>query len=267
MAGYEVIWNEVSSTTIPEFVVEKVTRGLLGKHRGSFVDIPGRAGSWYFPDQRGRRKITMECYILASSFPTGRRDAVTRVADWLDVGDQARLIIGDDPTVYYNAVLLGDSDVNEWRQLGRFPLEFSVEPYSYDLNATSVLYEAVGNEDDWTDTFSILSATYPIIEITNRTGGTVTGITFTLNEATLSIVTPLADDATVTINSIGMAVLQGANDDTNLTGVYEPSDMLMSGVQGTFPILMPGNNSFYIAADPVGGTFDVRVTYRNRYRN
>ena len=266
MAGYEVTWNEVSSTTIPEFVVEKITRGLFGTHRGSFVDIPGRAGSWYFPDQRGRRRIMMECYILATGFPAPRRDALTRVADWLDIGAEARLILGDDPTVYYNAVLTDPPDVNEWRQLGRFQLEFVAEPYSYDLDATSETYE-VDNDEEWTDNFDLLSATYPIIEVTNRSGSTKTGFTLTVNGSTINYVGSIADDATVTINSIGMAVLAGANDDVMLTGVYEPTDMLMTGVTGSFPILQQGVNSFEINAEPVGGSFEVQVTYRKRYRN
>src|SRR5262249_1648853 len=143
---------------------------------------------------------------------------------------------------------------------------FAVDPYSYDLNASSVLYTK-GNEEDWSDSFDLISATYPIIEITNRSGHTVTGFTFTMNGSSINVVAPMADDATITINSVGMGVLVGANNDTMITGVYEPTDLLMSGVTGTFPVLEPGSNDMNIAADPVGGSFDIRITYRKRYRN
>jgi phage-related protein len=203
--------------------------------------------------------------VIANTWPTARRDAVTEVADWLDVGDQAALILGDNPDFYYNAVLTDPPDVDEWREVGRFELVFEAEPYSYDINPTGVEFNKVtGNS--WTQDFGLISAVYPIIEVENSSGGALPDFALTIGGATINYVGSIADDGVVTINSIGMAVLVGANDDVNLTGVYEPTDLIMSGVTGSFPILQPGVNSLSIDSSTPGASVVVRVFYRKRYR-
>ena len=72
-------------------------------------------------------------------------------------------------------------------------------------------------------------------------------------------------DEVVTINSIGVAVLAGASDDTNLTGAYEVGDLAMTQVTGQFPILRPDINSFGIVST-AASTFEVTIRYRKRFR-
>lgn len=266
MAGYLVTWNQVASSTIPELVCGKITRSLLGSHRGTYMEIPGRPGSWYFPEERGRRQIKIECHIEASSFPTGRRDAVTEVANWLDINAEAHLEISDAPGIFYLGVLDTVPDVDEWREFGVFDLVWLIDPYGYDNDADAEDFvQQTG--DSWTFDFGVLSATYPVVEITNDSGGNIAGFTLTINGSSIVYSGTIADGATVTVNSIGMAVLAGANDDIMLTGVYEPTDMLMTGVTGSFPVLQPGSNTLSIDSATASADVTVRVNYRKRYRN
>lgn len=264
-----VTWNSVSSTSIPELTCGKITRQLVGEHRGKFVTIPGRPGSHYFPEERGRRRITIECFIMSadSSFPTGRRDAVTEVADWLDINAQCQLVLGDAPGVYYNAVLADSPDVDEWRELGTFELVFEAEPYAYDLNGSSHLF-AMESEVQQTYDFGLVTQTWPVIEVTPTNGSSSAGFTLEVSGQIFTYDAIVATGDTVTINGIAMAVLAGSSNDVNITGAYDPIDQLMGGVSGVFPILLVGDNDLMITS--LGGTadeFDVNVIYRKRYRN
>jgi predicted phage tail component-like protein len=264
-----VTWNAVSSATIPELTCGKVTRQLIGEHRGKFVTIPGRPGSHYFPEERGRRKITIECFIMAadSSFPAGRRDAVTEVADWVDINAECQLILSDAPNVYYNAVLVDPPDVDEWRELGTFDLVFEADPYAYDNTGSSHLFAMESGVEQSYD-FGLSAQTWPIIEVTPTNGTTTTGFTLEVSGQTFTYDAIVSTGDTVTINAISMAVLAGTSNDVNITGAYDPVDLLMSGVSGTFPLLIPGSNDITITS--LGGTadeFDVNFIYRKRYRN
>ena len=264
-----VTWNSVSSATIPELTIGKITRQLVGEHRGSFVSIPGRPGSHYFPEERGRRRITIECFIMAadSAFPAGRRDAVTDVADWVDINAECPLIISDAPGVYYNAVLAETPDVDEWRELGMFELVFDADPYAYDSTGSSHLFNMTSGVPQTYD-FGLMAQTWPILEITPTNGATTTGFTIEIAGQSFTYEAIVAVDDTVNINGLAMAVLAGSSNDVNITGAYDPIDLLMSGVTGIFPILLPGDNDIEITS--LGGdstTFDVNVIYRKRYRN
>lgn len=267
MSGIEVIWNGVSSTTIPEFVCGNPIRSLLGVSRGSFVEIPGRAGSWYFGEQRGRRKIVLPCFVLSETFPTARRDALTAVADWLDLTVQAKLILGDEPTVYYDAVLLSAPDVQEWREKGgMFDLEFSVEPYSNEIDVTSYSVNPTSGVL-FTHDFNLGLPTRPIIEVTPTDGVSISGFTLQINDRTIQYGSVLGTGTTVTINGLGLAVLSGTNDDSNVTGTYDPAVRLMSQVTGQFPLLDPGVNS--VTFTKLGGdatAFTINVYYRRQFR-
>lgn len=268
MSGQEVTWAGVSSVTIPELVCGKATRTLLGESRGTYVSIPGRPGSWHFAEQPGRRKISLECFVeaAAGSFPAGRRDAVTAVADWLDVAGDNYLILGDEPGIFYKASLITPPEVEEWREVGQFTLEFMVDPYSYDANTTTYAWSAVDDVAISVD-FGLAVFSYPVFQITPTNGTSLTGFTLRDNDRTLTYNTAVLTGNTVTINATAMAVLAGTNTDVNVTGAYDPVDLLMTGVTGSFPLLYPGINELEIIT--LGGdvtTYDISILYRKRYR-
>ena len=265
-ASKQVTWNGVSSSTIPELVIGKVTRQLLGEARGTHKTVPGREGAWFFPEKRGLREITLECFVEAASLGTDRRDAITAVADWADVETEARLIISDEPGVFYEAVLVRPPSPDEWREFGVFDLVFLAQPYAL---ATTVTAHETSGDADFTETWDagLEVPTYPVITVT-PTNGTITSFELTVNGQTLSFTGVIADDQTITINSISAVVTEGVNEDTELTGAYDPNTAIMSGVSGVFPVLLPpSDNSYHFQV--LAGTataVTVEVIYRLRYR-
>jgi phage-related protein len=265
MAGVEIIWNAVSSTTIPELVFSNPVRQMLGDHRGSFQEVPGRRGSWYFPEVRGRRLITVPGFIQVDSFPTARRDAVLAVADWLDVDIEARLVLGDDPGFYYEAVLGDCGDVTEWRDVGEFEFQWHASPFAYELEGSEVELSATNNYNTAfdPDIFTPLNA---VIEVT-PTNGTLTDFDLGMNGESLSWQGNLLSGSTLTINGISTVVTLGSNTDTELTGAYDVNDLDMAGVMGRFPSLIPGVNTFNFHVNTGTATaITVVIHYRKAYR-
>jgi predicted phage tail component-like protein len=252
MSGIEIVWNTFSSTDIPEVVFSNPVRQLLGPTRGTFQTIPGKKGSWYYPEFRDRRKITVPGFILADSYPTSRRDIIGEFADWLDVDIEARLILGDSPDVYYEAVLGDCGDINEWRELGQFELEWLVQPYSFALTTTLISLSATNS---YTTTFDpdLLTIVYPVIEIT-PTNGTITGFVLAMNDdsflyqGALGFTGLVNSGSTLTIDCETGVVYSGAVYDSELTGAYDPDLLQMFWSIGRFPLhstkyqhLLPGH--------------------------
>lgn len=265
MSTKVVTWNGISSATIPELVIGKVQRKMIGDNRTILREIPGREGSIPFGERPGMREFRMECYVQALTFVPGRRDAVTEVADWLDVEGQAALTISDEPGVYYEAVLGDPPDPDEWREVGTFEIRFKCQPYALDTNVTT---RTVNGDADFVDSWDpgITSPVFPVIEIT-PTNGTLTGFEFTMNGETLVWSGALADDETLTLNSISAVVLLGASGDVMLTGAYDPANLSMSGLFGSFPELVPGvNNWQFVSTGGTATAITVEISYRKRYR-
>lgn len=261
----EVVWNGVSSLDIPGFVIGKVTRRLIGEPRGTLRTVPGREGAWFFPEKRGMRQITMECFVEVDSYPTERRDAITAVADWYDVELQGRLVISDEPDVYYDAVVAETPDPDEWRETGVFDLSFLVQPYSNDLDTST--HVATG-DNAFTDSWDpdLVVPVYPVIEITPTTG-TLDGFELSWNGETIIWAGTCPEGSTVTINSISAVVLLGESGDSMLVGAYDAAELAMAGVYGKFPTLLPGTNGMIFERTAGTATaVTIQTTYRKRYR-
>lgn len=262
----DIDWNGVSSATIPELVFSNPIREMLGSHRGSFLEIPGRTGAWYYPNVRGRRLITVPGFIQASTWPAGRRNAVTAVADWLDQDAESRLILGDDPSVFYLAVITDPGDVTEWRELGSFQLVWNCQPYSFAINP-SVSSHVV--DQSQTDVFDLgnLVTLAPVIVIT-PTNGTITAFNLTLNGDTLQWAGgTIALGNSLTINSISSVVTTGMSIDIELTGAYVPGDLSMTQVYGAFPFVRPGSNTLtYSQISGTATVINIDINYRLAYR-
>lgn len=261
----EVIWNGVSSSSIPELTIGKVHRQLIGADRNIHKEIAGRPGTVVFPERPGLREVTMECFVQATSFVPGRRDAITAVADWLDFFGEAALLISDEPDVYYEAVLADPPDPDEWRDVGTFLIRFYVQPYSLEIVSSNHL---VNGDDNFTNIFDpgLLAPTYPVIELT-PTAGNLESFELTMNGSVLRWEGFLDEDETMNINSISAVALTGVSDDSMLTGGYDPSDLSMEGVSGEFPELLPGSNQMdFVRTAGTATAVTINIKYRRRFR-
>lgn len=259
------IWNGVSSASIPELVIGPIRRSILGSLRGVHTMIPGRPGSWYTAQPRGLRTVTMECHIMAED-AAARRAAVVAVSDWLDVEQEAKLYLSDMPEKFYWATYDEPSEPEEWREAATFELVWKVQPFAQDDNVTTESWVSDASDNHiWNP--GLVAPSYPVITIT-PTNGTLTGFTLECNGDTLIFAGNIADDASVTINSIVPVVLTGINDDIDLLGFFDPADVLLVGVTGTFPVLMPGSNNVnFVKTGGTATSFDIDVMYRLSYRD
>jgi predicted phage tail component-like protein len=254
------------STAVPGGLVVRPIRPLVGERRHEFVTVPGRAGTWKFPEEPGDRVLEFEIDILGDTFED-RRAQVRALADWCDLGRTANLIISDEPDRYHVAILDNDADPDEWLVRAQPVLRFRCDPYAL---ATTLSTEEVAVAGAGVDsgTFSVPDdiAGEPIFEITPN-DGTITGFTLTVNEDALSYAGPtIASGNTVTVSTISDTVTIGTNGDTMLTGAYDAGNVAMALVSGSFPLLVPGNNDWSISWTGTATDITIDVTWRERFR-
>jgi len=266
MTGTVVTVNGVSSAlAIPELLVVRVRRQLLGDRRDVRRQVPGRAGAWVFPEQPGDRKISIEFDLLADSF-AARRDAVRKLAEWADTPNGiVKLIIDDEPDRYYEAILSNAPDVDEWLLRGSGELDYAAGPYALGSVPETVAIVATGSPDS--DTFAAAGALvgYPEIKLTPA-GGTVTSFTLTMNGDALTWAGLINNGGSLTISSISTIVLAGASTDVELTGAYNAANLSMAAVAGTWPLIVPGLNSWTLIYTGTATSVTLATTWRKRYR-
>ena len=255
------------STAVPEAVVVQVTRPLVGKRRDVFADVPGKAGSWHYPEEPGDRMISAKIHLLADSFAE-RRDAVNRLAAWCDLGRRAQLIVDDEPDRYHDAILDNEPDPNEWLTAADdITLRFRATPYALAVTPSTETLAISGAGTD-SGSFVIDDEVYgePVIEVT-PTDGTLTGFTITIGSDSLSYGGPtvLSGD-TVTISSISDTVTAGLSTDTMLTGAYIAASLTMGQITGTFPLLTPGTNAWEFSWTGTATAVTVEISWRRRFR-
>lgn len=252
------------STAIPSAYVLNVTRPLVGRRRHKTVDVPGRAGSWLFPEQPGDREIAIEFDLQEATFEE-RRAAVRDFAYWADIGAVSNLVISDEPERFYQAILDDSGDVVERLAHGSVVIRFLVGPYALASAITVETISPVSDPDSGTFVVTDRVQAEPVVEIT-PTNGTMTGFLLTVNGYTLSWAGALASGETITISSLSDTVTLGANDDVDLTGAFDEASVDMADVSGEFPLLFEGSNAWSISWDGTATTASLVFTWRERFR-
>jgi phage-related protein len=270
--GYLITLDGIDSTTIPEMICHRVVRTLLGKNRNVFVDVPGRDGSWFFPQKKGMRTIKIEGSVLTSlvpgkSFPIDRRDAIERLADWMDKDGMVKMEISDHPGRYNLVSLSSEVSVDEWRHKGTFSAEFLADPYTYDNDTSSESITFVPNDSPSTIAFPDTVDAYPIVEITAN-GGAINGGTLVVNGYELSFTETIGSGEKMTVSSLSYIVVPGANTDTECSGSFDPGSIAMVGISGMFPILISGaTQSIELTSASTSATnATLSFLWRRRYR-
>lgn len=259
--GYPITIDGVASSTIPEFICNSIKRQLVGARRHTLEEVPGLEGAWLFPEEPGLKEITLECDLLADSFPTGRRAAARAIAAWAEKFTWVKMICGDDPD-WFNWVILNDgSDLDEWRHLAEFDLVFLAAPYAIS-NSISTHNEVSATASK---TFNVNVGgsvkTYPVIEFDPATS--VSGVTITINGRTIEYTPSAPFNTNRTFNSIAKITEIGANTDVNIEGDWSGANLSMGPmVQIQYPSFLPGVNSVQIET-PSGG-WEVDISWRNR---
>jgi predicted phage tail component-like protein len=250
------------SAAVPEALVTRVRRGLLGTRRDTYQEVPGRAGSWLFPEQPGDRTVSVSVHLLGANF-AARRAAVINLADWADAPASAPLVVDDEPDRYWDAKLTGPGDPNEWLETAAADLDFRAGPYAWGTTVSAETWtatDAVGHVWIVPDEVDAL----PVVEITAG-ASSIPSFILTTNGDALTYGTALAAGAKVTISSVAYMVTTGADPDPTLVGYFNPATVAMGAVAGTFPVLVPGSNTVTLDT-PAGQGAAVAVRWRRRYR-
>lgn len=256
----------VLSDAVPGSLVVKPVRPLVGERRDEFVTVPGRAGTWKFPEEPGDRVLEFEIDLLGSDFDD-RRAQVRALADWCDLGRLANLIISDEPDRYHVALLDNDADPDEWLVRGQPILRFRCDPYALATTpSTEELAVAGAGTDSGAFTIPDTISAEPVIEIT-PTNGTLTSFTLTIAGVAITYTAPtIASGNTLTINTISDTITTGISGDTMLTGAYNEANLVMGFVTGAFPLLVPGENTWTLAWEGTATAITVDITWRERSR-
>lgn len=256
------------SSAVPEAIVKRVRRQLLGDPRDVYELVPGRAGSWLFGEQPGDRIITVELalvgdnavYPLEGTALEARRVACRSLAAWAESPRSVELVVDDESDRYWLSKLSSTPTPDEWLARALIDLDFRSSPYAY---AVTLSTQAESLTDGIPASFSTPDEVnaYPVIELV--AGASMpSGFTLTVNGLVLTYGTAVAIGDVLTISSLTYTVSAGPNTDTDLDGVFVAADLAMADVDGDFPILIPGSNTITVA----GGASTVTITWRRRYQ-
>lgn len=260
-------FDGVSSTTIPELLIMRVRRPLVGNRRDEYVEVPGREGFWLFPEKAGARTLTIEFDLLASSFEE-RRAAVIALADLLDAPAQlARLIVDDEPDRFHMARLASAPDPDEWLTHAQLAVDLTAEPYAQALTPTEETYSATTTiAHVWNPGDKVYGI--PEIEVT-AVGGDVDSLNVNLNGDQLYYDlggTGLADGESMTISTLAYVVTRGLSGDPDLDGTFDPDDLDMATVSGDFGYIAAGSNTLTLTRSGTATSMTTTVRHRERFR-
>lgn len=260
--GYTVTYDGVASTSLDGFMCHEVTRGLVAERRTNFDSVPGREGSFVFPEEPGMRVVELDCSVIVDAVdPALRRAAVRKVAAWYNRPTLRKLLISDEPGVYDMAVPADAPNVTEWRQRGSFVLPFLCEPYSYETTLRYVTGTAGANPlvlnienpgDVWTPF---------IVQIT--ASGSSSSQSVAANGRTWTRATAMTAGQHVTFNTRAGVITNAVNGDTDLQGLFSAANVSMANASGRPPWLEPGTNALTINGGHSGFTY--HVWWRGRF--
>jgi predicted phage tail component-like protein len=261
----DLTYNAVAlSSAVPAANVVQVSRQLVGRRRHERVQVPGRAGSWFFPEEPGDRDLVAELVIVADGLDD-RRASVRALADWADLPSPARLVLSDEPDRFHEAILDRSADPAEWLTAAKISLPFSVGPYAIALATSEQVLSISGFPAGGTFEIPDEVNALPVVEIT-PTNGTLTSFTFAVNGYAISWAGNLTSGNTITVSSLSDTVTTGPNGDVNLTGAFDRTALTMADVSGEFPLLLPGANPWTMTRTGTATTATVRLLWRERFR-
>ena len=154
------IFNGISSDSFG-IIVKDIKRPLLPNQNDSYLQIPGRHGSYLFPREMADRIIEIDCALSKTSL-ADLRNSIRDIAAWLYTEEQQPLSFSDESDKYYLAKLDGAIDVEQIIAIGQFTLRFRCEPFAYGEDE-EVFFEgntALVNNQGTFEALPVFSATF-----------------------------------------------------------------------------------------------------------
>lgn len=157
------IFNGISSDSF-DIIVKDIKRPLLPNQNDSYLQIPGRHGSYLFPREMADRIIEIDCALSKTSL-ADLRNSIRDIAAWLYTEEQQPLSFSDESDKYYLAKLDGAIDVEQIIAIGQFTLCFRCEPLAYgaEVQADFVSDQATITNPGTFEALPIFNATFTAI--------------------------------------------------------------------------------------------------------
>lgn len=254
--GYVLTYDgSLSSTAVPELVVQTRVTELVPSIRDTYVEVPGREGAWLFPGKAGDRTLTMQVRLIATD-SDARRAAVRALARYVNKDTKRRLIIDNEPDRFWMAKLANPSAVTELVNHAQTELVWRTDPYAEAINTTSQTATGSTAPNNTGDT-----DLYPIIEVT-ALENSADGFALTVGGVVLDYGGNVNNGEIKTVSCRSATVTTGANADYEFaTDTFLGGALDMASVSGDFGTLAPGVGSVSIARM----TARLRVVWRPRY--
>ena len=249
----------ISSSTIPELVIENVSRQITPAIRDVFREVPGRVGSWLFEEVGGDRELALTIAAVGDTLAE-RRAAVRAAGAWL-YGDglgRRKLIVDDEPDRFVWAKLAGSPVADELMRRGRFEAGFRTSAFSESVAISTDVLAGSGSIVI-TPATELAAFFEPSIEVT-ATAALGSGFSVDVDGTTISYGAAMALNDVVTISTLATTVTTGADTDTDLEGIFDPTLLAMTSVSGDFPVLRPGTNTVTLSAS-ISASFRWRERY------
>jgi predicted phage tail component-like protein len=128
-------FNGISSASMGVTMKSK-NRQLQPLANDSYLQIPGRQGSYLYPRELADRVILLDCGIVQDTLEN-LRIKLRAISAWLYTANRASLSFDDEPGISYQAKLDVATDLTQLYTMGTFTLSFLAEPLAYGTQQTA----------------------------------------------------------------------------------------------------------------------------------
>lgn len=234
-------------------LVEDIGRPIMPPQELVTKSIYGRRGAYYLDKQDEPITIPVDVTIYEQPNMTYRQ--FTRfLASKLYKNEPKQLIFDDEPNVFIDAIIQGDTDLENMIEAGSGTLEFYCpDPSYYELNDEifnlTVGKNEVVREKGNTDSF-------PLIEIEGTNNGGI--ITISTDATEINFDGDLNDGDVLTLDSDLITSYIDRNDSERVSANNDVDTM-------DFPVLAVGLNHIEISTEGNATVNSVRITARSRW--
>lgn len=223
--------------------------------------VPGRHGSLVFPQTFGTREIEIDCLLLHES-RKNRAQAIRTLSRLFSL-QEGRLVVSDEPDVYYIGKLASSFSLDVHRTLSSFTLVFRCQPFRYAINARELTFDMDSNNVQYISNDGT-AETYPSLVI-QAVFGEIQNPKITINDKYLLYNGVLTPNSAIEINTESFLATKSMERDIATTGAYDTAENnILSMIDGEFGALFPGGNTFaYSSAN--GQRARIRLVWQERY--
>lgn len=242
--------------------VLNLKRSILPDIRDQYETVPGKIGSYLFTQPFGDRIIEIECALVSQAVDMILQDT-RKISAWLGTDKRVPLVLSTEPDKYYMAKVSNTVEVDQTLYLGRFSIQFRCEPFAYSLD--DKLQQFTAQPDLTQGIYNNGTAeTNPVISII-AAWGDIKNPKIALNDVVFLYNGTITYGSQIDINSESLTCYKGMDRDINTTGGYDPAeDSILALVDGEFPTLQPGPNSFVFRCEN-GVNADIKIQFKERW--